>query len=206
MNTKIDKGNIILCLWIAYTLSLFIFPAIFLALLPIICLGITAKFAAKLFNTIYRYFKRNTYMQYEGIVVDFHVKEGWSDGKRRFYYYPIVEYNNGNQKIRYISPERDTVKQMYEKRIVYELENGQAFTTRELRSARISSGLLFGCFLVVFFGSLEFISAIDWDTIPTFSSVEDFFWNFGQQVIISWTSCKEFIDTHTFIQYKIYNF
>ena len=91
-----------------------LYPALYITIMGLFFLSVSANTIVKIMITGFRYLRRNHYSQYPGQVIDFYVEIPFSQ-KSFHHYYPILQYDKDGKKCKYTSSERGAVKRLYDK-------------------------------------------------------------------------------------------
>ena len=175
-----------------------IHPTTFLASFPTASLCFALVSLGKILVAAYKYANRNRYPQYDGTVVEFEVKKTYTNGRRRYAYFPIIEYKKGDTKIKYTSPERENILKLYEQRTVYENSDGTAFSVRELRSAVLLHTIFFSCCFSLFALFVELLAGMDWSSLPVTTMPDILVEKWLKQIFGAYQNLRSFVDTHIY--------
>lgn len=176
----------------------FIHPITFLALIPAVSLCFALVSLGKILVAAYKYANRNRRPQYNGTVVDFEVKKTYSNGRSRYIYFPIIEYQRGDTEIKYTSQERENIVKLYEQRTVYENPDGTAFSVRELRSAALLQTIFFSCCFGLFALFIELLAGMDWSSLPATTMPDFLVEKWLHQILGAYKNLKDFVDSHIY--------
>lgn len=136
--------SIILYTLLAFTILQPLYPALYITIMGLFFLSVSANTIVKIMITGFRYLRRNHYSQYPGQVIDFYVEIPFSQ-KSFHHYYPILQYDKDGKKCKYTSSERGAVKRLYDKRTIYETPKGYLFSVEDLYSSLVFSLMIFVC-------------------------------------------------------------
>ena len=175
-----------------------IHPVTFLASIPAISLCFALVSLGKILVAAHKYANRNRRPQYNGTVVDFEVKKTYSNGRSRYIYFPIIEYQRGDTEITYTSKERENILKLYDHRTVYENPDGTAFSVRELRSAVLLQTVFFSCCFGLFALFIELLAGMDWSSLPATTMPDFLVEKWLQQIFGAYQNLRSFVDTHIY--------
>lgn len=183
--------SIMLYTLLAFTILQPLYPALYITIMGLFFLSVSANTIVKIMITVFRYLRRNHYSQYPGQVIDFYVEIPFSQ-KSFHHYYPILQYDKDGKKYKYTSSERGAVKRLYDKRTIYETPKGYLFSVEDLYSSFVFSLIIFVCTSFLGIQLLNKLITVSAGTNDSASITAVFV----QTVAVTWTQITNLVSTY----------